>query len=165
MVSVTCSAAGLRTCSAAVTQIMINSLQTQFERWSVATRWSYLRVVHTRVLRIWIENFFFPFSFFLSKIFRSERDSNQRSWDFEPFCIRLLTPLSYRANQNISKTNRFYTKQKCSNSFISFNIIHSKKSIAFNFREKYYNLFLRKIHGRSKKKSMVGLYRSMDGLL
>ena len=43
--------------------------------------------------------------------------------------------------------------------------MHSKKSIAFNFREKYYNLFLRKIHGRSKKKSMVGLYRSMDGLL
>ena len=124
-----------------------------------------LRVVHTRVLRIWIENFFFPFSFFLSKIFRSERDSNQRSWDFEPFCNRLLTPLSYRANQNISKKNRFYTKQKCSNSFISFNIMHSKKSIAFNFREKYYNLFLRKIHGRSKKKSMVGLYRSMDGLL
>ena len=118
-----------------------------------------LRVVHTRVLRIWIENFFFPFIFFLSKIFRSEWGSNQRSYDFEPFCIRLLTPLSYRAIQNDSKTNCFYTKQKCvgSNSFISFDIMHSKKSIAFNFREKYNNLFLRKIHGRSKKKSMDGL--------
>ena len=72
-----------------------------------------LRVVHTRALRIWMENFFFDFNFFLSKISRSDRGSNLRSFDFESFSTRLLKPLSYRANQNYSKTNRFYTKQIC----------------------------------------------------
>jgi len=73
----------------------------------------HLRVVHTRALRIWIENIFSDFNFFLSKISRSDRGSNLRSFDFESFSTRLLKPLSYRANQNYSKTNRFYTKQIC----------------------------------------------------
>ena len=114
-----------------------------------------LRVVHTRVLRIWIENFFVPFIFFLSKISRSARGSNLRSFDFESFWTRLLTPLSYRANQNVSKTNRFYTKQICVgwNSFTSFDIMHSKKTIAFIFREKYYYLFLRIFEGPAAESS------------
>ena len=72
-----------------------------------------LRVVHTRALRIWIENIFSDFNFFLSKISRFDRGSNLRSLDFESFSTRMLKPLSYRANQNYSKTNRFYTKQIC----------------------------------------------------
>ena len=88
----------------------------------------YSRVVHTRALRIWMENFFFDFNFFLSKISRFDRGSNLRSLDFESFSTRMLKPLSYRANQNNSKTNRFYTKQICVGfSFCSyFDIMHSK---------------------------------------
>ena len=98
---------------------------------------SSLRVVHTRALRIWMENFFFDFNFFLSKISRFDRGSNLRSLDFESFSTRMLKPLSYRANQNNSKTNRFYTKQICVGfSFCSyFDIMHSKNWIEFIFRE------------------------------
>ena len=81
--------------------------------YSIDNKIKNLRVVHTRALRIWMENFFFDFNFFLSKISRSDRGSNLRSFDFELFFTRLLKPLSYRANQNNSKTNRFYTKQIC----------------------------------------------------
>ena len=89
------------------------------------------RLMQSRFGRIWMENFFFDFNFFLSKISRSDRGSNLRSFDFDSFSTRLLKPLSYRANQNNSKTNRFYTKQICVGfSFCSScDIMHSKNWI------------------------------------
>ena len=92
---------------------MINERPSELQGYVSVKILELLRVVHTRALRIWIENIFSDFNFFLSKISRSDRGSNLRSFDFESFSTRLLKPLSYRANQNYSKTNRFYTKQIC----------------------------------------------------